>query len=94
MYKKIETAKYFNNPENIIFDYRNKQGIGQIRLDDGDIYYLKDVNYPKYFKYEEPFDAHFCGDWVEVGKEEYNEYIRKRIEEEYAIIERLKKELV
>lgn len=94
MYRKIESVKFFNNPNDIAWDQRNAQGIGQIRLYGEGVFHLEGTNYPKYFRYEEPYDAHFCGDWLEVSKEEYREYIRKRIEKEYAEIEQLKKELL
>lgn len=91
MYRKIESARYFDNPKNIIFDLRNEHGVGQIRLNDG-VFHLKNTDYPKYFRYEEPYDAHFCGEWFEVSKEEYCKYLLQKIEEKYVEIERLKKE--
>lgn len=95
MYRKIESAEFFSCPNDILWDKRNEQGVGQIRLYSGaDVFHLNGTHYPKYFRYEEPWDAHFCGDWIEVSKEEYRTYILKKIEEEYAEIERLKKELL
>jgi len=43
------------------------------------LYYLKNDTYPKYFKYEEPYDAHCCGTWREITEEDYNNYIKKEI---------------
>ena len=94
MYKKIESANYFNNPKDIAWDNRNMNGIGQIRPYGEGVFFLNDTHYPKYFRYEEPWDTHCCGTGIEVSKEEYCEYILKRIEEEYSEIERLKRELL
>lgn len=95
MYRKIESAEFFSYPNDIMWDQRNAQGVGTIRLySAADVFHLNDTHYPKYFRYEEPWDSHCCGDWMEVSKEEYREYILKRIEEEYAEIERLKRELL
>lgn len=37
----------------------------------------------KYFKYIEPFDLHFSGEWVSICKEEFLESLDKEIKELY-----------
>lgn len=37
----------------------------------------------KYFKYIEPFDHHFMGDWIPIYKEQFLENLDKEIKELY-----------
>ena len=89
MIKMVESFDYFAPEFNTIWDH-TKNGVGEIRMNDG-VYCIKDTRYPKYFRREESFDAHFCDDWFEVTMEEFNDYISKQIRKKYAEIDELKK---
>lgn len=89
MIKMVESFDYFAPEFNKVWN-RTKNGVGEIRMNDG-VYHIKDTRYPKYFRYEESFDAHFCGDWFETTMEEFNDYISKQIRKKYAEIDELKK---
>lgn len=83
--KKIDSPDYFKNN---IWD-RTENESGSVRTDDG-VFYIKNGKYPKYFKYEESFDLHFCGDWYEVTREDYNKYILDLIESKQKDIKKLR----
>lgn len=80
--KVVENHEYFSN---YFWDERTESGCGKICLRDG-VYHIKNLTYPKYFRYEESFDTHFCGDWFEVSEKDYKDYISKCIAEKRAEI--------
>lgn len=87
----VESFDYFARELNTIWDH-TENGVGEIRMNDG-VYHIKDTGYPKYFRCEGSFDAHFCDDWFEVTMAEFYDYIYKQIEKKYTEIDELKKML-
>lgn len=91
MIKKIKSFDYFAGANPIWGSIKN--GVGNVRINDG-VYHIENTRYPKYFQYVESWDAHFCGDWYEVSKIDFQNYISKLIEEKYAEIADLKNTLM
>lgn len=86
MIKKVNSFDYFAGADPIWSHIKN--GVGDIRMDGG-IYHIKNTQYPKYFQYVESLDAHFCGDWCEVSKLDYQKYMYKLLKQKYAEIDEL-----
>ena len=89
---KIESEEYFKNVK-IFWDERNEMGRGEIRVANRGVFQFSDNRYPKYFRYEESWDERSCGTWVEVSKQDYQQYIYKRIKDLTDEINTLTKEL-
>lgn len=56
-------------------------------------FYLKNENFPKYFKYCPPFDYGFNATYNEVEKVEYLEQLENELKEAEAKVKKLKKRL-
>lgn len=64
-----------------------------IRISQYGIFYLENDHYPKYFKYFEPYDTHFCGNYCECSQKEYKKFLKERINEYSEKIKKYKKML-
>ena len=64
-----------------------------IRICQYGVFCLKDDHYPKYFKYLDSYNAHFCGSYCECSQEEYKNYLKKSIDEYSEEIKKLQKML-
>ena len=85
---KINSRQEILNLGTVLYDAPNT-----IRIIQYGVFNLKDNNYPKYFKYFEPYDAHFCGDYCETTKEEYKNYLTNKIKKLKKQIKELQRKL-
>ena len=60
------------------------------RYEEGVLNHKGNKKYPQYYKYCEPFDHHFCGDYIPITKSEFECKIQVIIEEYQEKIEQLK----